>query len=51
MSGIHAYKYNMAYDFSLFGFYRPTREFFTHMDMSPLLVKGCKCSALMAIEQ
>ena len=34
-----------------FGVYRPTREFFTHMDTSPLLVKGCKCSALMAIEQ
>ena len=37
----------------LCGVDRPTREFFTHMEMSPLPVKGCKflCSALMAIEQ
>ena len=26
----------------LFGVYRPTREFFTHMETSPLPVKGCK---------
>ena len=26
----------------LFGVYHPTREFFTHMEMSPLPVKGCK---------
>ena len=26
----------------LFGIYRPTREFFTHMETSPLSVKGCK---------
>ena len=26
----------------LFGIYLPTREFFTHMETSPLLVKGCK---------
>ena len=26
----------------LFGVYHPTREFFTHMQMSPLPVKGCK---------
>ena len=25
-----------------FGVYRPTREFFTHMETSPLPVKGCK---------
>ena len=34
--------------------YRPTQEFFTHMETSPLLVKGCNfdlCSALTAIEQ
>ena len=36
--------------------FRPTREFFTHMDTSWLPMKGCKvwptvCSALMAIEQ
>ena len=28
--------------FSLFGSYRPTREFFTHLETSPLPVKGCK---------
>ena len=26
----------------LFGVYSPTREFFTHMETSPLPVKGCK---------
>ena len=26
----------------LFGVYRPTREFFTHVETSPLPVKGCK---------
>ena len=26
----------------LFGVYRPTREFFTHMETSPLPVKDCK---------
>ena len=26
----------------LFGVYRPTREFFTHMETSPLSMKGCK---------
>ena len=38
----------------LFGGFRPTWEFFTHMESSPLPVKGCKfylCFALMAIEQ
>ena len=38
----------------LCGVYRPTREFFTHMETSPLPVKGCKFdlySALMAFEQ
>ena len=39
----------------LYGVYRTTREFFTHMGTSSLPVKGCKlidlCSALMAIEQ
>ena len=37
-----------------FGVYLSSREFYTHMETSPLLVKGCKidlCSALMAIEQ
>ena len=36
------------------GVYRPTREFFTHMETSQLPVKGCKfwpSLALMAIEQ
>ena len=36
------------------GDYRPTREFFTHMETSPLTVKDAHfdlCSALMAIEQ
>ena len=28
--------------FCLFGVFRPTREFFTHMEKSPLPVKGCK---------
>ena len=28
--------------FVLFGAYRPTREFFTHMETSLLPVKGCK---------
>ena len=40
--------------FYLFGLFRPTREFFTHLDTSPLPVKGTIfniCSALMAIEQ
>ena len=34
--------------------FRPTREFFTHMETSPLPMKGCKfdlCSELMIIEQ
>ena len=38
----------------MFGVFRPTREFFTHMKTSPLPVKDCKIwqrSALMAIEQ
>ena len=38
----------------LFRVYRLPREIFTHMETSPLPVKGCKfelCSALMAIEQ
>ena len=26
----------------LFGVYRPTQEFFTHMETSPLPAKGCK---------
>ena len=26
----------------LFGVFRPTREFFTHMETSPLSLKGCK---------
>ena len=26
----------------LFGVFRPTREFFTHMETSPLSMKGCK---------
>ena len=29
-------------DVCLFGVYRPTREYFTHMETSPLPVKGCK---------
>ena len=37
------------------GVYRPIRKFFTHIETSPLPVKGCKfwpiCSTLMAIEQ
>ena len=40
--------------FYLFGLFRPTREFFIHLDMSPLPVKGTIfniCSELMAIEQ
>ena len=28
--------------FCLFGVYRPTRKLFTHMETSPLPVKGCK---------
>ena len=38
----------------LFMVLRPTREFFTHSETSPLPVKGSSfelCSALMAIEQ
>ena len=37
-----------------FGVNRPTREFFTHIETSPLLVKAAnfdQCSKLMAIEQ
>ena len=26
----------------LFGLFRPTREFFIHMERSPFVVKGCK---------
>ena len=40
--------------FGLFMVLRPTREFFTHSETSPLPVKGSNfelCSALMAIEQ
>ena len=38
----------------LFGVYHPTREFFTHMETSPLPVKGCKILPMLstyAIEQ
>ena len=38
----------------LFGVFRPTREFFIHLETSPLPAKGCKfwpISALMIIEQ
>ena len=38
----------------LFWVFRTTRDFFTHMETWPWLVRGCKfdlCSALMAIEQ
>ena len=45
----------LAVELSLpFEVFRPTREFFTHLETSPLLVQGCNfdiCSALMAIEQ
>ena len=40
--------------FLVFSAFRPTVEFFTHMETSPLPVKGCKFdlySALVAIEQ
>ena len=40
--------------FVCFGVYRPTREFFTQMETSPIPVKGANfdlCSALLAIEQ
>ena len=36
------YIYKVNINFCLFGIFRPTREFFTHMETSPLLVKGCK---------
>ena len=42
------------YMICFFGVFRPTREFFTRMETSPLPVKGCKfdrCSARTAIEQ
>ena len=29
-------------NYSLFGVFRPTQEFFTHLETSPLPVKGCK---------
>ena len=32
---------------SLFGVYRPTREFFTYMETSPLPAKGCKCWSML----
>ena len=34
--------YIIVLDDIVFGVYCPTREFFTHMEMSLLLVKGCK---------
>ena len=34
--------YSLRFCFCLFGVYRPTREFFTHIQKSPLPVKGCK---------
>ena len=41
--------------FYLFVIFHPTGEFFTHLETSPLKVKGCKffdlCSALIAILQ
>ena len=33
----------------LFGVYRPIRECFTHMEMSPLPGKGCQCWPLLAL--
>ena len=33
------------------GLFCPTREIFIHMETSPLPIKGCLCSALLAIEQ
>ena len=38
----------------LFGVYRPTRQFFTYMETSPLRGRAANydlCSALMAIDQ
>ena len=34
--------WNSLFVYLLFGVYRPTREFFTHMETSPLPVKGRK---------
>ena len=33
---------NLHFDFVCFGVFRPTQEFFTHIEMLPLSVKGCK---------
>ena len=35
----------------LFGVFRPIREFFTHMETSPLPVKGCKFWPMLGTEQ
>ena len=35
--------------FVLFWVYRPTREFFIHMETSPLPVKDCKCWPMLGI--
>ena len=39
---IHSMYVHVCMFVCLFGVYRPTREFFTHMETSPLPVKGCK---------
>ena len=35
----------------LFGFFRPSREIFTHMETTPLAVKGCKFRRMSIVWQ
>ena len=54
MLGGSFWKFSSDMFFVLFGVYRPTREFCTHLETSPLQIKGCNfdlCSTLTAIEQ
>ena len=45
---IHLFRSRFCALFSLHGFFRPIREFFTHLERSPLPVKGYKCWPIIA---
>ena len=44
------YLFVITYLFCLFGFFRPTREVFTHMETSPWRMKGCKFWPMLVSE-
>ena len=45
---LHVYKEAFKKKFCLFGVFRPTQEFFTHLETALLPVKGCKFSPIDA---